>query len=118
MKRFESDRKSEFIDLYNKLINDVESGERTFVGVPLQRHHIIPKSVRPDLEHDEDNLINLPVYEHTLMHYWLWKHDRIYAPQFWFCLNYARKNGMLNISHHEYEQLRKDMLIKKRHKTC
>lgn len=118
MLRFDNPNNNEWIDKYNKLIEDVELGVRVFSNNKetweegkLSLHHIIPRSINPDLTDDTDNHIYLPFKEHMDLHYWLWKYDPKYAPQLWFGCVYGRKNGLWNLpgGDEEYEQLKKDV---------
>ena len=117
MLRFENPNDNEWINKYNKLIEEVELGERVFSNKEtlkegkLGLHHIIPRSISPELTEDKNNHIYLPFKEHMDMHYWLWKFDPKYAPQLWFGCVYGRKNGLWDLpgGDEEYEQLKKDV---------
>ena len=117
MLRFENPNDNEWINKYNKLIEEVELGERVFSNKEtlkegkLGLHHIIPRSISPELTEDKNNHIYLPFKEHMDLHYWLWKFDPKYAPQLWFGCVYGRKNGLWDLpgGDEEYEQLKKDV---------
>jgi hypothetical protein len=42
------------------------------------KHHILPKSLFPEYEHDQDNLIKLSYRLHYIAHYILWKLTKTY----------------------------------------
>ena len=117
MLRFANPNNNEWLILYNELINEVEKGIKTFIsGATVETgklgvHHIIPRSIRPDLTDDTENHIYLPFKEHMDMHYWLWKFDPSYAPQLWFGCVYGRKHGLWDLpgGEEEYKQLKKDV---------
>lgn len=97
---------------YNDLIDRVESGQLVFErDAKLTLHHIIPRSVAPELAKDPSNHIWLPFYEHAMMHYWLWRYDKKYARQLWFIACYGRKNKLWDFPNgdEEYEQLKIDL---------
>lgn len=117
MLRFENPNNNEWLIKYNKLIEDVELGVRVFsdketlVEGKLTLHHIIPRSVSPELTNNKENHIYLPFKEHMDLHYWLWKFDPSYAPQLWFGCVYGRKNGLWDLpgGEEEYEKLKEDV---------
>ena len=117
MLRFENPNNNEWLIKYNKLIEDVELGVRVFsdketlVEGKLTLHHIIPRSVSPELTNNKENHIYLPFKEHMDLHYWLWKFDPSYAPQLWFGCVYGRKNGLWDLpgGDEEYEKLKEDV---------
>ena len=39
-----------------------------------ENHHIIPKSIRPDLAKDKSNIVRLSASEHFKAHYWLFRY--------------------------------------------
>lgn len=47
----------------------------------LERHHIIPKAVSPDLKHDPNNIIVLTCREHYICH---WMLAKIYGGRQWY----------------------------------
>lgn len=118
MLRFENPNNNEWLIKYNKLIEDVELGivvfekdKETLVEGKLTLHHIIPRSVSPELTNNKENHIYLPFKEHMNLHYWLWKFDPSYAPQLWFGCVYGRKNGLWDLpgGEEEYEKLKEDV---------
>lgn len=118
MLRFENPNNNEWLVKYNKLIEDVELGivvfekdKETLVEGKLTLHHIIPRSVSPELTNNKENHIYLPFKEHMDLHYWLWKFDPSYAPQLWFGCVYGRKNGLWDLpgGEEEYEKLKEDV---------
>ena len=115
MRRFLLAESSPWLEKYNTLVEEVESGKRSFNGQKLTIHHIIPRSVDSSLAKDKDNQIWLPFKEHMDMHYWLWKHDSKFAKQLWFGCTYGRKHGLWDLpgGDAEYELLKKDLRKKK-----
>lgn len=117
MLRFDNPNNNEWLNKYNKLIEDVELGVRVFSDKAtleegkLGIHHIIPRSISPELKDEKDNQIYLPFKEHMDMHYWLWKYDSRYAPQLWFGCVYGRKNGLWDLpgGDEEYKLLKEDV---------
>ena len=117
MLRFDNPNNDEWLNKYNKLVEDVELGVKSFSDKEtleegkLGLHHIIPRSVSPELKDNKENHIYLPFKEHMDMHYWLWRYDPKYAPQLWFGCVYGRKNGLWDLpgGDIEYEKLKEDV---------
>lgn len=106
-KLFSNPGNNEWIDKYNSLVLDVKSREdyykeykktqskrddstKTYSKDNVGIHHIIPKKIDPDLEHDPENLLFIPFDLHLLLHYYLWKADYHYALHLRFLLAAAR----------------------------
>ena len=129
MYRFPNPTNNEWLDKYNKLIEQVESGAMVFESNVVSDkkgeegrldkirkgkttlHHIIPRSIAPELTTDKNNHIWLPFQEHMNLHYYLWKADKSYAKQLWFGCVFGRKHGLWNLpgGDEEYEQLKLDL---------
>ncbi len=111
--------RSPWIDKYNKLVTDVCEGKITFDdGKTIEEgkttlHHIIPRSIAPELENEKSNHVWLPFKEHIDAHYYLWKANPQYAPQLWFGAVYGRKHNLWDFpcddKDAEYEQLKRDV---------
>lgn len=117
MRRFLDTIDDPWMKKYNLLIEQAEAG-KTFKG-KLTLHHIIPRSVAPELANDKENWIWLPFKEHIDMHYWLWKHSKKFASQLWFGCVYGRKHGLWDLpgGEEEYEQLKQDLKLCRRLKS-
>ena len=124
-KLFPNPTNSSWIEKYNRLVSDVKSGKLTFESftpivvngrkVGLGKHHIIPKSIAPELVKDPDNLVELPFKEHMDLHYFLWKADPAYARQLWFGCAFGRKHHLWDLpgGDAEYEELKKSLKSKR-----
>lgn len=55
------------------------------------KHHILPKSLFPEYEHDQDNLIKLSYRLHYIAHYILWKLTKTYQMSVAFVLMHKGK---------------------------
>jgi hypothetical protein len=64
---------TDYKSLYDEMMNEVRG--RTYDGAVHHKHHVEPKVLRPDLEHDKTNLVFLTPAEHWKAHYYLWKSD-------------------------------------------
>lgn len=120
MRRFPNPSANEWLDKYNALIESIESGKIVFPeGTWLGKHHIIPKSIAPELLKDPENLVTLPFAEHMDLHYFLWKADPAYARQLWFGAVYGRKHKLWDLpgGDAEYEQLKRDLALRKKKKA-
>ena len=42
-----------------------------------EKHHILPKSLYPDLVNDKKNIVRLSAFEHFKAHYYLWKYYQL-----------------------------------------
>ena len=122
---FPNPKKNPWIEKYNSLVSDIKEGKRIFTEEDLQRgseikigsrnvcglgkHHVIPKSLRPDLVKDPANIVELPFKEHMDLHYFLWKADNKYGRQLWFGCVFGRKHGLWDLpgGEEEYEELKK-----------
>lgn len=121
-----------YIVQYNALAKQLKSLEKTdlarlrsekacYDGKKLSRkygkHHIIPRSVRPDLADDPNNIVYADFQTHMTMHWLLWKSDSKFARQLWFGCCFGRKHKIWNLpgGDAEYEQLKRD--LKKRSKN-
>ena len=118
MFRFKPLEHNIWLDRYNDVISKAESfnGPGNFRinesgdDDKMTLHHIIPRSLRPELKNDKRNWIYLNFYDHAMMHYYLWRYDAQYAPQLWFIAVYGRKHGLWDFpeGEEEYERLKKD----------
>jgi hypothetical protein len=79
-------------------------------------HHIIPKSLRPDLVKNKDNLLFVPFKEHCILHYYLWKADPIYASQLWWICIAGRKMNIWDLpgGEEDYKQLKEDLKLNRK----
>lgn len=111
MKRIENPNNNEWVTKYNNLMEKSFSHPEIYGDRKLGIHHIIPRSIAPDLTNDPDNQVLLPFQEHMDAHYYLWKSDPKWARQLWFGCVYGRKNGLWDLpgGDTEYEQLKKDL---------
>ena len=117
-----------WINKYNNLVKIIKSKEKEnkeikenqqkrndklkkYYSTSIGIHHIIPKSLRPDLVKDKDNFLYVNFSDHMLLHYYLWKADSNYASQLWFGCVYGRKYKLWDLPNGEkdYEQLKKDL---------
>ena len=120
-KLFPNPKHNTWLSRYNKLVSDIKSGKLTFESyVPIEvngrkmrlgKHHIIPRSIAPELAKDTDNIVELPFKEHMDLHYFLWKADQSYARQLWFGCVFGRKHHIWDIpgGEVEYEELKKSL---------
>jgi len=85
-------------------IDKIKKGKTTL-------HHIIPRSISPELAEDLENHIYVPFKEHMDLHYYLWKADKKYARQLWFGCVFGRKYKLWDLpgGDEEYEQLKNDL---------
>jgi hypothetical protein len=92
---------NEWLAKYNELCATDFSGatER------LSLHHILPRNKYPELANDICNHALLPIRQHWEAHYYLWKADRQYALEFWFCYVYFRKHKNWQLTPEEHRQL-------------
>ena len=109
---------------YNDLISNIKAGKMSFQDyapfivngrkIGLGKHHIIPKSIAPELTKDLDNIVELPFKEHMDLHYFLWKADQVYARQLWFGCTFGRKHHIWDLpgGNAEYEELKKSLKTK------
>lgn len=122
MKLFPNPDGNTWIDKYNTIVKNIKLGKMHFPeGAWIGKHHVIPKSISPELAKDEDNLIELPFAEHMYLHYCLWKANPSYASQLWFGCVYGRKHKLWDLpgGEEEYAQLKKDLRLsrlKKKHR--
>lgn len=113
--RFRPLEHNEWLDRYNAVIEKAESSDgMTKISEGhddfLTLHHIIPRSIQPELKDDKRNHVYLSFYDHAMMHYYLWRYDARYAPQLWFIAVYGRKYGLWDFPDEDmYEQLKKDV---------
>jgi len=96
--------------------NDKSGGE--YLAENIGIHHIIPKSLRPDLVKNKDNFLYVNFIDHMLLHYYLWKADPIYASQLWFGCVYGRKHKLWDLpgGEEDYKQLKEDLKLNKKKK--
>lgn len=116
---FPNPNSNEWINKYNALVENIKLGKMHFLeDAWIGKHHIIPKSIAPELEKDEDNLVELPFAEHMDLHYYLWKADPSYASQLWFGCVYGRKHKLWDLpgGEEEYSQLKKDLHLSRQKK--
>ena len=126
---FPNTNNNEWIDKYNKLVDEVASKEDYYkeykkhqskrddkhwenytlehVGI----HHIIPKKIDPSLKNDRNNWLYVNFIDHCTLHYYLWKADPQYAPYLMFIAYAGRKMGLWDMpgGEAEWEELRKDI---------
>lgn len=126
--KFPNTSNNEWIDKYNELIEDVtpyekerllilkdkyipESMLKGPVDGPISAHHIIPRSLHPELTKVKDNIIYVTFSEHMNLHYYLWKADSKYASQLWFGCVYGRKHNLWDLpgGEDEYKILKRDV---------
>ena len=103
---------SEWLDKYNQLVSDIMIRKyKIDSSQKLGLHHIVPRSLAPELEKAKENHIWLPFQEHMDLHYFLWRHDSAYAAQLWFGCVYGRKHKMWDLpgSDEELKQLKEDL---------
>lgn len=110
---FENPENNEWIDKYNKLCH---SGTTKRDNINTSLHHIIPRSISPELTNDKNNHTYLSVIDHMWVHYYLWKANPKYASQAWFGTVWARKNHVWDLpgGDKEYEQLKEDVFKNRR----
>lgn len=87
---FEIKAKEDFYKEYKKTQPKRNDKEKKYDKNNVGIHHIIPKSLRPDLVKNPDNLLYVPFDKHILLHYYLWKADYRYANQLKFIAAAAR----------------------------
>ena len=131
---FPNTNNNEWIDKYNKLVDEVASKEDYYkeykkhqskrddkhwenytlehVGI----HHIIPKKIDMTLLKDKNNFLYIPLKHHLELHYYLWKADPKYASHFWFICIAARKMKLWDLprGENEYRQLAKDTALSRK----
>lgn len=132
--RMPNESHNEWIDKYNSLIDDIESGKLVFSEDYLEvkkedypdsqsyktervkrgsmgKHHIIPKKYDPSLEKVKENLLPVPFKEHCLLHYYLWKADPSFSLHLWFIYSFGRKHGIWELpgGDEERELLKEDL---------
>ena len=109
--RFHDTKDSKWLQEYNAVISRYEKGLLQESSKQMTLHHIIPRSIDATLKNDKRNHIYLSFYDHAMMHYYLWKHDRRYAQQLWFIAVYGRKYGLWDFpaGDAEYEELKRDL---------
>ena len=108
---FPNENNNEWIDKYNTLVLDVKAGRYDFGDTKLSLHHIIPRSIAPELTKDKANFVYVPIVEHMMLHYYLWKADSSYGRQLWFGCVWCRKNKLWDLpgGDTEYEELKKSL---------
>ena len=114
---FPNTNNNEWIDKYNKLVDEVASKEDYYkeykkhqskrddkhwenytlehVGI----HHIIPKKIDMTLLKDKNNLLYIPLKHHLELHYYLWKKMKLWD---------------LPGGENEYRQLAKDTALSRK----
>lgn len=120
-----------WLDKYNELVKKVKAVEIDFSKFPeviiestksngktrkvgLGKHHIIPRSIRPELTKDPGNIIEIPFSIHMDLHYFLWKANPEYARQLWFGCVFGRKHHLWDLPDpNEYDLLKSDLKSKK-----
>lgn len=107
----DNEHPSEWLDAYNKLVEAIMSREIRFELENLSMHHIVPRSLAPELDKVMVNHINLPFNYHMDLHYYLYRHDPAYAAQLWFGCTYGRKHKLWDLpgGDEEYKQLKEDL---------
>ena len=116
---FPNPNNDEWIIKYNDRVESIKLGKVCFPeNAWIGKHHIIPKSIAPELEKVEDNIVELPFAEHMDLHYFLWKADPSYASQLWFGCVYGRKHKLWDLpgGEEEYIQLKKDLSLSRKKK--
>lgn len=111
-------KRSWWLMRYNALVTKIKSGKLKFPeGSWLGKHHVIPRSERPDLQRDQRNIVVLPFTEHMDLHYFLWRAEptRRHAQQLWWGCVYGRKNKLWDLpgGDRELEKLKK--CLRKKH---
>lgn len=115
--RLENPDNNEWLNKANALIDKYEYVTKTtYPGVKLSLHHILIRSLYPDLAKDKNNIIYMAWQDHWLIHYYMWKADRKYCAAFWFCYVYFKKHYNMKITSDEEKQLKSDMAYYKQHK--
>lgn len=84
--------------IYNQIIDKAISENRNIDDEYYESHHIVPKSIRPDLSKDKSNQVLLTAREHFICHYLLTKFTisknkakMIYAFRCFFILDPSNK---------------------------
>lgn len=110
---YDEEHPSEWLDKYNKLVEDIMTRKVRFELNKLNMHHIVPKSVAPELDKPIENHIHLPFQYHMDLHYYLWRHDPQYAVQLWFGCVWGRKHHKWDLpgGDEEYKQLKEDVTL-------
>lgn len=133
MKIFPNPDGNEWLTRYNDLVKSAFDEHRDFkaniresrsISDSIERlrrgkltlHHIIPRSLAPELTNDPDNFVYLTFSEHMDAHYYLWKADPKYGIQLWFGCVFGRKHKIWNLpgGESEYEILKKDVAAQRR----
>lgn len=76
---------------YEKFILAIRQGEKPKV---VEKHHIIPVCVRPDLAKCKDNIIEISPKAHYLCH---WMLAKAYGGKLWFAWNMMKRVGNTGI---------------------
>ncbi len=131
---FPNDDNNFWINKYNDLVIKIKSQESiikekkknqkkrndkfggNYLAENIGIHHIIPKSLRPDLVKNKNNFLYVSFTNHMLLHYYLWKANPIYASQLWFGCVYGRKHKLWDLPNGEedYKQLKEDLKLNKK----
>ncbi len=66
---------NKYFKIYNQIIDKAiyENRRKNNQSIYYENHHIVPRSIRPDLEKDKNNQVLLTAREHYLCHYLLTK---------------------------------------------
>lgn len=137
MYNFPNPNNNEWLNKYNDLVNEVASKQdyyKEYKKTQPKRndkdpncwkgskavtiHHIIPKSIDESLVKDKDNMLFVPMADHCMLHYYLWKYNPIYASQLWWICIASRKLGLWDLPNgeEEYKRLSKDISLSRKRK--
>ena len=137
-KQFPNEESNEWIDKYNELVIEIKNQEdywkeykktqpkrndkhpeNYMLSKMVTVHHIIPVSIDESLSKDKSNLLFVPLKEHCILHYYLWKANPLYAAQLWWIGMAGKKLGVWELpgGDNEYEQLKKDTVLSRKKKS-
>ena len=115
--RLNNPNNNEWLNKTNALIDKYENvTKQTNPELKLSFHHILIRSLYPELTNDERNHLWMTWQDHWLIHYYMWKADSKYCAAFWFCYVYFKKHYNMLITEEEETQLKKDMSAYRRQK--
>ncbi len=106
--KLDNPNNNEWLTLANELIERFKDVTPENYATKLSLHHIKLRSMYPELTNDPKNHLWLPIREHWLLHYYMWKADGRYAMAFWFCYVYFKKHDNWTITEEEERQLKAD----------
>jgi hypothetical protein len=99
---------SEFLDKYIKLMIEYKLSESIDY---VEKHHILPRSVFPEFENEDWNIIELKYSDHVNAHLYLFKSINIRAyqrPLNWMLKYYKNKEETSNAAKKGWDNLKKD----------